>query len=37
MGDIVTRDGEVTDYEPDAVLAPGAFAFNFPVGTTFIY
>jgi hypothetical protein len=37
MGDHVTRDAQVTSYEPDAVLAPGAFAFNFPGGTTFIY
>jgi outer membrane lipoprotein-sorting protein len=37
MGDQVTRDAEVTVYEPNAALAPGAFAFNFPAGTTFIY
>jgi outer membrane lipoprotein-sorting protein len=37
MGDLVTRFAEVASYEPDAVLAPGAFAFTFPVGTVFIY
>ena len=37
MGDLVTRFAEATAYEPDADLTPGAFAFNFPAGTTFIY
>ena len=37
MGELVTRDAEVTRYEPDALLAPGAFAFNFPADTTFLY
>jgi len=37
MGGQVTRDAFVTSYEPDLALPPGAFAFRFPVGTTFIY
>ena len=37
MGDQVTRHAEVSIYEPDAALAPGAFAFNVPAGTVFIY
>ncbi len=37
MGDHVSRAAEMTSYEPDASLAPGSFAFNFPAGTTFIY
>ena len=37
MGDQPTRDAVVTSYEPDAVLPPGAFAFNFPSDTVFIY
>jgi hypothetical protein len=37
MGDQPTRDAAVTSYEPDAVLPPGAFAFNFPSDTVFIY
>ena len=37
MGEQVTRDAQVASYEPNASLAPGAFAFNFPAGTTFIY
>lgn len=37
MGDRLTRDAVVTSYEPGAVLPPGAFAFNFPTDTVFIY
>jgi hypothetical protein len=37
IGDQATRDAVVTSYEPDGVLPPGAFAFNFPSDTVFIY
>ena len=37
MGDHVTRTAEATSYVADAALATGAFAFNFPADTTFIY
>ncbi len=34
---IVTRDAQVTEYEPDAPLAPNTFDFTFPTGTTMLY
>jgi len=34
---IVTRDARVTEYEPDAPLAPNAFDFTFPTGSTMLY
>jgi outer membrane lipoprotein-sorting protein len=37
VGGRVTRDAEVTSFQPDAVLPPGAFEFAFPSDTTFIY
>ena len=32
-----TRDAEVVDLEPDAVLQPTTFDFVFPTGTTMLY
>jgi outer membrane lipoprotein-sorting protein len=37
IGGVVTRDATVTEYEPDAPLAPNAFDFAFPTGTTMLY
>ena len=37
MGGVVTRDARVTEYVPDAPLAPNAFDFKFPTGTTMLY
>jgi outer membrane lipoprotein-sorting protein len=37
VGGQPTRDAIVTSYEPGATLPPGAFAFNFPSDTVFIY
>jgi outer membrane lipoprotein-sorting protein len=37
VGGRPTRDAIVTSYEPGATLPPGAFAFNFPSDTVFIY
>ena len=36
-GDETTRDAEVVDITPDAPLAPTAFDFVFPTGTTMLY
>ena len=33
----MTRDAEVVDLEPDAVLQPTTFDFVFPTGTTMLY
>jgi hypothetical protein len=33
----ITRDAEVVDLEPDAVLQPTTFDFVFPTGTTMLY
>jgi hypothetical protein len=37
FGRDVTRDARVIDYGPDAPLAPNAFDFVFPTGTTMLY
>jgi outer membrane lipoprotein-sorting protein len=37
IGGIVTRDARVTEYQPDAALAPTTFDFSFPTGTTMLY
>ena len=37
IGGDVTRHAEVIELSPDAVLAPSAFAFVFPTGTTMLY
>ncbi len=37
IGGKVTRDAQVTEYEPDAPLPPNAFDFTFPTGTTQLY
>ena len=37
IGGTVTRDARVTDYDPDAALAPNTFDFTFPTGTTMLY
>jgi outer membrane lipoprotein-sorting protein len=37
IGGQVTRDAQVTDYAPDAPLAPNTFDFAFPTGTTMLY
>jgi outer membrane lipoprotein-sorting protein len=37
MGETVTRDARVVEYEPDAILSPNAFDFVFPTGTTMLY
>jgi hypothetical protein len=37
IGGTVTRDARVTEYDPDAPLAPTAFDFTFPSGTTMLY
>jgi hypothetical protein len=37
MGGVVTRDARVTEYQPDAPLAPNAFDFVFPTGTTMLF
>ena len=37
IGATVTRDAQVTEYEPDAPLPPNAFEFGFPTGTTMLY
>ena len=37
IGGVVTRDARVTDYDPDAALAPNTFDFTFPTGTTMLY
>jgi hypothetical protein len=37
IGGEVTRDAAVTALEPDAILAPGTFDFEFPAGTAFLY
>jgi outer membrane lipoprotein-sorting protein len=37
IGGKVTRDAQVTDYAPDATLAPNTFDFTFPTGTTMLY
>jgi hypothetical protein len=37
MGDVVTREAVATALEPDAILAPGTFDFEFPAGTNSIY
>jgi hypothetical protein len=37
IGGAVTRDARVTEYEPDASLAPNALDFVFPSGTTMLY
>jgi outer membrane lipoprotein-sorting protein len=34
---VVTRDAQVTDYQPDAPLIPTAFEFRFPTGTTMLF
>ena len=34
---IIRRNGAVVAFEPNATLAPGAFDFEFPDGTTTIY
>ncbi len=37
IGGAVTRDARVTEYNPDAPLAPSTFDFTFPTGTTMLY
>jgi outer membrane lipoprotein-sorting protein len=37
IGGKVTRDAQVTEYSPDATLAPTIFDFTFPTGTTMLY
>ena len=37
IGGQVTRDAVVTDYAPDAPLAPTTFDFTFPTGTTMLF
>ena len=37
MGGVVTRDAGATEFSPDAPLAPNAFDFVFPTGTTMLY
>lgn len=37
VGEQATRDAEVVDLEPDAVLQPTTFDFVFPTGTTMLY
>jgi hypothetical protein len=37
IGGAVTRHAEVVELSPDAPLAPSAFAFVFPSGTTMLY
>jgi hypothetical protein len=37
MGGLATRDARVTELAPDAPLAPNAFDFTFPTGTTMLY
>lgn len=37
IGGVVTRHAEVVELSPDAPLAPSAFAFVFPSGTTMLY
>lgn len=37
IGGDVTREAIVTSLEPDALLAPGAFDFDFPDGTTMLF
>jgi len=37
IGGVPTRDAMVTDFGPDAPLAPNAFDFTFPTGTTMLF
>jgi hypothetical protein len=37
IGGSMTRDASVTDYDPDGPLAPNAFDFAVPTGTTMLY
>lgn len=37
VGDVVTRDARVVEYDPNAVLTPNSFDFVFPTGTTMLY
>jgi hypothetical protein len=37
IGGVTTRDARVTEIAPDAPLAPSAFQFVFPTGTTMLY
>jgi hypothetical protein len=37
IGGRVTRDARVVEYAPDAPLAPNAFDFTFPTGTTMLF
>jgi hypothetical protein len=37
IGGLVTRHAQVIELEPDAPLAPSAFQFVFPTGTTMLY
>jgi hypothetical protein len=37
IGGVVTRDARVIEYDPDAPIAPNAFDFTFPTGTTMLY
>jgi outer membrane lipoprotein-sorting protein len=37
IGDQITRQAEVVDFAPDALLPPTAFTFVFPTGTTMLY
>lgn len=37
IGGLTTRDARVTELAPDAPLAPSAFQFVFPTGTTMLY
>ena len=37
IGGVVTRRAEVVEIDPDAPLAPSAFQFVFPTGTTMLY
>ncbi|MBA2719163.1 MAG: hypothetical protein H0U52_08005 [Chloroflexi bacterium] len=37
MGGTVTRDARITEYDPDALLAPNTFDFTFPTGTAMLF
>ncbi len=37
IGGRVTRDARVVEYAPDSILAPNAFDFTFPTGTTMLF
>ncbi len=37
IGGVITRDARVLEYGPDAPLAPSAFDFLFPTGTTMLF